>query len=95
MSEAPEWLLTMRAISGLSEKPGAADEPKIMAMADEIAHIFPEMKSYCDQYNHADADVEVGVISLSPNPSPRTGEGNRRVGFTVVVAAEIGPCDRC
>ena len=52
MSEAPECLLTMRAISGLSEKPGAADEPKIMAMADEIAHIFPEMKSYCDQYNH-------------------------------------------
>ena len=52
MAEAPEWLLTMRAISGLSEKPGSADEPKIMAMADEIARIFPEMKSYCDQYNH-------------------------------------------
>jgi len=52
MSEAPDWLLTMRAISGLSEKPGAADEPKIMAMADEIARIFPDMESYCDQYNH-------------------------------------------
>ena len=47
-SEAPDWLLTMRSISGLSEKPGTADEPKIMAMADEIARIFPEMKSYCD-----------------------------------------------
>ena len=51
-NEAPDWLLTMRAISGLSEKPGAADEPKIMAMADEIARVFPEMQSYCDQYNH-------------------------------------------
>jgi uncharacterized protein (TIGR02594 family) len=50
--EAPDWLLTMRSISGLSEKPGAADEPKILAMADEIARIFPEMQSYCDQYNH-------------------------------------------
>jgi uncharacterized protein (TIGR02594 family) len=48
----PDWLLTMRSISGLSEKPGAADEPKILAMADEIGRIFPEMKSYCDQYNH-------------------------------------------
>jgi uncharacterized protein (TIGR02594 family) len=52
MSEAPDWLLTMRSISGMSEKPGAADEPKIMAMADEIARIFPDMESYCDQYNH-------------------------------------------
>jgi uncharacterized protein (TIGR02594 family) len=52
MSEAPEWLLTMRAISGLSEKPGAADEPKILAMADEISRIYPDMKSYCDSYNH-------------------------------------------
>src|SRR5580765_2856159 len=51
-TDAPDFLLTMRSISGLSEKPGAADEPKIMAMADEIARIFPEMKSYCDQYNH-------------------------------------------
>ena len=50
--EAPDWLLTMRSISGLSEKPGAADEPKILAMADEIARIFPDMQSYCDQYNH-------------------------------------------
>jgi uncharacterized protein (TIGR02594 family) len=51
-SEAPDWLLTMRSISGLSEKPGTADEPKIMAMADEIARIFPDMSAYCDQYNH-------------------------------------------
>lgn len=51
-TEAPDFLLTMRSISGLSEKPGAADEPKILAMADEIARIFPDMQSYCDQYNH-------------------------------------------
>jgi hypothetical protein len=52
MADAPEWLLTMRAISGLSEKPGSADEPKILAMADEIARLYPEMRAYCDQYNH-------------------------------------------
>ena len=51
MSEAPDWLLTMRSISGLAEQPGVADEPRILAMADEIARIFPDMKSYCDQYN--------------------------------------------
>src|SRR6266576_595311 len=51
-TDAPDFLLTRRSISGLSEKPGAADEPKILAMADEIARIFPEMQSYCDQYNH-------------------------------------------
>jgi len=47
---APDWLLTMRAINGMSETPGAADNPKIMAMADEIGRIFPDMQSYCDQY---------------------------------------------
>lgn len=50
--EVPDWLLTMRAISGMTETPGVADNPKIMAMADEIARIFPEMKSYCDGYSH-------------------------------------------
>jgi uncharacterized protein (TIGR02594 family) len=50
--EAPPWLLAMRSMNGLSEKPGSADETKILAMADEIARIFPDMKSYCDGYNH-------------------------------------------
>ena len=49
---APQWLLKMRSMNGLSEKPGSPDETKILAMADEIAAIFPDMKSYCDQYNH-------------------------------------------
>ena len=51
MSEAPEFLLTMRSISGLAEVPGVADNPRIIAMADEIGRIFGDMKSYCDQYN--------------------------------------------
>ena len=50
--EAPPWLLKMRSMNGLSEKPGAPDETKILAMADNIARVFPEMKSYCDGYNH-------------------------------------------
>jgi uncharacterized protein (TIGR02594 family) len=49
---APPWLLKMRSMNGLSEKPGSADETKILAMADEIGHIFPDMKAYCDGYNH-------------------------------------------
>ena len=35
----------------MKETPGTADEPKILAMADEIARLYPEMQSYCDQYN--------------------------------------------
>jgi uncharacterized protein (TIGR02594 family) len=54
MPEAPPWLLKMRSMNGLSETPGAADNTKILAMADNIAQVFPEMRSYCDQYN-ADA----------------------------------------
>jgi uncharacterized protein (TIGR02594 family) len=50
--EAPPWLLAMRSMNGLSEKPGAPDETKILAMADEIGRIYPEMKAYCDGYNH-------------------------------------------
>jgi uncharacterized protein (TIGR02594 family) len=43
-------LLKMRSMNGLSETPGSADNAKIMAMADNIATIFPDMKSYCDGY---------------------------------------------
>ena len=35
--EIPEWLLTMRSITGLSEVPGVGDNEKILAMADTIA----------------------------------------------------------
>ena len=49
---APPWLLKMRSMNGLSEKPGAADETKILAMADNIGTIFPDMSAYCDGYNH-------------------------------------------
>ena len=49
---APRWLLEMRAITGLSEKPGSGDEPKIMAMRDYIAKKYPDMASYCAGYVH-------------------------------------------
>jgi uncharacterized protein (TIGR02594 family) len=49
---APPWLNEMRAITGLSEKPGTADEPKILAMASYIAKQHPEMANYCAQYIH-------------------------------------------
>ena len=38
---APPWLLKMRSMNGLSEKPGAADNTKILAMADEHRNYFP------------------------------------------------------
>src|SRR5262252_152972 len=52
MTDDPKWLLVMRAITGLTETPGDADNEKIVAMARYIGHRFPDMKSYCDQYQH-------------------------------------------
>ena len=49
---APDWLLEMRAITGLSEVQGEADEPKILAMRDYIAQEFPEQADYCALYVH-------------------------------------------
>jgi hypothetical protein len=51
MSEPP-WLLTMRTITGTTEAPGEADNPKILAAADYIGQKYQEMESYCDQYTH-------------------------------------------
>src|SRR5262252_588715 len=52
MTDDPKWLLVMRAITGLTEEPGSADNPKIIGMARYIGRKFPEMQSYCDQYQH-------------------------------------------
>jgi uncharacterized protein (TIGR02594 family) len=51
-AEAPEWLLVMRAMNGLTETSGSDDNPKILAMRDEIAKTYPEMASYCALYTH-------------------------------------------
>jgi uncharacterized protein (TIGR02594 family) len=48
----PVWLATMREITGTLEEDGSADNPVILSWADEIARRFPEMRSYCAQYNH-------------------------------------------
>lgn len=53
--DAPKWLLVMRAITGLTEAPGAEDNDKIVAMAQYIARKFPDMEGlqeYCDIYQH-------------------------------------------
>jgi uncharacterized protein (TIGR02594 family) len=50
----PKWLEVMRAITGLQEEPGSADNPKILAMRNYIARKFPEMANYCDGYQHDD-----------------------------------------
>jgi len=51
-NNAPPWLAVMRGITGLTETPGDADNPKIIQMAEKIAETYPEMKEYCDQYTH-------------------------------------------
>lgn len=50
--DMPDWLLIMRAITGLTETPGAADNPKILAMPKAIARIYPDMADYCALYQH-------------------------------------------
>jgi uncharacterized protein (TIGR02594 family) len=42
----------MRAITGTKEVPGSGNNPAILAMADEIARIYPYMESYCALYQH-------------------------------------------
>lgn len=51
---APPWLLVMRAITGLAETSGSADNPKIMAMNEIIALAYPEMEAYCRGYTGDD-----------------------------------------
>ena len=48
-----------------------------MAMADEIARIFPDMKSYCDQYNHDSipwCGLSVAYTMAKANIRPPFGE---------------------
>jgi lysozyme len=48
------WLDVMRAITGLTEGAGAADNPKILGMRDYIARKWPDMAEYCSYYKHDD-----------------------------------------
>lgn len=52
VKDIPRWLAVMRAITGLTEAPGADDNDKIVAMAQFIARKFPDMEEYCDLYQH-------------------------------------------
>lgn len=52
MSETPAWLLEMRALTGLTEASGSADNPRILAMRDTIAATYPDMAAYCATYQH-------------------------------------------
>jgi uncharacterized protein (TIGR02594 family) len=48
----PAWLTVMRSITGTQEVPGPADSADIMKWPRYIAQQFPDMASYCAQYNH-------------------------------------------
>ena len=52
MTDIPKWLAVMRAITGLTETPGSADNPKILGMAQYIARTWPDMANYCASYDH-------------------------------------------
>jgi len=51
-ADIPPWLQEMRVITGTKEVPGSGNNPQILAMADDIARIFPYMETYCAQYQH-------------------------------------------
>ena len=52
--QVPPWLMVMRAITGLTEQPGTADNPKIMHMADAVGREYPDQEQYADSYIHDD-----------------------------------------
>lgn len=58
----PEWLLTMRSMTGLTEASGSADNPKILAMRDTIAQAYPDMATYCALYT-ADSIAWCGLAA--------------------------------
>jgi uncharacterized protein (TIGR02594 family) len=50
----PPWLAVMRAITGLTENPGSASNPKIVGMANYIGWKYPEQQGYADMYTGDD-----------------------------------------
>lgn len=55
MSEiAPQWLMVMRAITGLTENEGSGSNPRILHMADAIARQYPHQAEYCGYYTGDD-----------------------------------------
>lgn len=52
-TSVPKWLKVMRAITGVTEEPGAADNAKILGMRDWIACTYGEMANYLEAgYQH-------------------------------------------
>src|SRR5262245_63308900 len=47
---APPWLNVMRAITGTTEEPGDANNPRIIGMARYLGKKFPDQKDYWDIY---------------------------------------------
>jgi uncharacterized protein (TIGR02594 family) len=50
MTDVPQWLEIMRALTGTTEQSGSGSNPKIMQMVDTIAKAYPEMADYCQGY---------------------------------------------
>src|SRR5262245_64845359 len=47
---APPWLNVMRAITGTTEEPGDANNPRIIGMARYLGKKFPDQKDYWEIY---------------------------------------------
>jgi uncharacterized protein (TIGR02594 family) len=74
--QIPPWLAAMRAITGLTETPGSADNPKIMFMADYIGKKYPEQKAYSDLYTGDDVawcGLTVGFCMAAADIKPVFG----------------------
>jgi len=50
----PPWLMVMRAITGMTEAPGSANNPHILHMADAIGREWPAQANYAAQYTSDD-----------------------------------------
>ena len=76
MAEVPTWLAAMRAITGMTETPGSADNPKIMLMADYIAHKYPHQAEYASYYTGDDVawcGLTVGFVMAVADIEPVFG----------------------
>lgn len=74
--EVPPWLDVMRAITGTTETPGSADNPKIMGMADYIARKYPEQAEYASYYTGDDVawcGLTVGFCMAAADIEPVFG----------------------
>lgn len=77
MTTVPPWLAVMRGITGLTETPGSASNPKIVGMAEAIGERWPHQASYAALYTGDDipwCGVAVGYCISESGIEPVFGD---------------------